>query len=127
MIEVMESMSVLPERGIYVDNPFEIQFAKELIDRNILFIRPPRTEHIFYHFFKDHIPGFILLDKEKRKFATICEVFKYSKNDRRKTSQKYWQIMNKKKGIIIQFMINTIFYIGMLEMGTNYQISINQN
>ena len=97
MIEVMESMSVLPERGIYVDNPFEIQFAKELIDRNILFIRPPRTEHIYYHFFKDHIPDFILLDKEKRKFATICEVFKYSKNDRRKTSQKYWQIMNKKK------------------------------
>jgi hypothetical protein len=52
MIEVMDSMSVMPGRGMYVESSYEIQFAEELLKKNILFIRPPSTEFIFYDLLK---------------------------------------------------------------------------
>lgn len=97
MIEVMDSMSVLPGRGMYVESSYEIQFAEELLKKNILFIRPPSTEYIFYDLFKTHIPDFILIDKNNRRFATICEVFGYNRKDSRAASRKYWKKSNEKR------------------------------
>lgn len=97
MIDVMDSMSVLPGRGIYVESSYEIQFAEQLIENNILFIRPPRTEYVFQSIFKNYIPDFLLIDDRNRRFATICEVFGYSRKDKGEISQSYWENSNKKK------------------------------
>ena len=97
MVDTLDSMSVLPGRGIYVESSYEIQFAEELIKKNILFIRPLNSEYVFYSIFKNYNPDFILIDDRNKRFATICEVFGYSRKDKSEISQKYWENSNKKK------------------------------
>lgn len=91
MIEIMDSMPILDNRGIYIESSYELKFAEELIRKNILFFRPPHSEYIYHHIFNKYIPDFILLDRKTRKFATICEVFGYKKDYNNPISKEYWE------------------------------------
>lgn len=95
-IDRMASMPVLNGRGIYVESSYEIDYAEELIEKNILFFRPPKSENPFKKIFNGYIPDFLLLDKSEREISTICEVFGYKKDDDNEVSKKYWKQANEK-------------------------------
>lgn len=76
-ISCMAIIPVLKGRGIYMDSSYEIEFAEELIKKNILFIRPPQSNNVFKSIFNNYIPDFLFLDRKTREIATIVEVFGY--------------------------------------------------
>lgn len=96
MIDSIDSMPVLNNRGIYVQSSYEIDYAEELIEKNILFFRPPSSENPFKKMFNGNIPDFLLLDRNSRMVATICEVFGYKKDNNSELSIKYWEKARKK-------------------------------
>lgn len=78
-IEDISFMPAYKERGIYLNNDDENKIITSLIKKNILFVRLPRNEYVFYELFKDNIPDFILLDKSTRRFKAILEALPYDK------------------------------------------------
>lgn len=96
IVEVMDSMPVLIDRGIYVESTYEIEFAEELIKKELLFFRPPNSEYLFSHIFKRYIPDFIILNKETRRFSKICEVFGYRQDESSDISLDYWANADRK-------------------------------
>jgi len=96
IVDKIDSMPVLKNRGIFVESKYEITFANNLISKKELFVRPIRFEYQFMNIFKKYIPDFIVLDKQTRKFKTISEVFGYKQNTDNERNIQYWIQTNNK-------------------------------
>ncbi len=79
---------VLPERGFYVESSKEIEFADYLIDREILFERPPKSCNDFADKWDGKIPDFLFLDYDKKEVTTIAEVFGFKDEEYMKNMEK---------------------------------------
>lgn len=90
----MAIIPVLHERGIYVESSYEIEFTETLINKNILFIKPPKSNNVFKQVFNKYIPNFLLLERSSRDIVTIAEVFGFNDDE---YWEDYWIQTNRKK------------------------------
>ena len=85
---------VLKDRGVSVDSNYEIEFAEKLIERKILFIKPPKSFNPYKHLFGKYNPDFLLLEKTSREIATVVEVFGYDRDN--EYWEDYWENASRK-------------------------------
>jgi hypothetical protein len=69
----LESIPVIPGRGLPIDSSKEIEFAEMLMKNKILFTKP--TLVISGNQWNGYLPDFLILDKQTRKVKGIAEVF----------------------------------------------------
>ena len=79
-IEKMATIPVMKDRGFYVQSSKEIQFAGQLINKDILLLKPSQSSKDVENWGK-YIPDFLLLDKQTKLITTIAEVFGFYRHE----------------------------------------------
>lgn len=97
-IEKMATLPVIRDRGCYVQNGKEIEFAESIISKNMLFIKPPQALKES----DSYIADFVLLDRE-RKATAIVEVFAFKSDSYKKEVEEKVKFFSKQKGTRVIF------------------------